>query len=257
MTEKRQPWIKFYPTDWRAEPRLRLVSRAARSLWLDMLGIMHEATPYGFLLVEGIAPTTAQLANLVGDPEREVKKLLAELRTAGVPSIVGEVMPEDVEVMLPPGVADGTLLSRRMVRDAAKRERDKSNGKGGGNPTLKGDNRGVNPQTEKRPKNWRGGLRPRSQRPETRLPPSPPAASVEPPPPDPGWDRHRDRAVAVFGKKFCDFNVFPSRLVLVADGDWALEAPSRLIAQRLKDESMRLHELLGGTVKFTISEQMA
>lgn len=256
MIEKRKPWIKFYPTDWRAESRLRMVSRAARSLWLDMIGLMHEATPYGFLLVEGIAPTTAQLAYLVGDPEREVKKLLAELLAAGVPSIVGEVMPEDVEAMLPLEVAKGTLLSRRMVRDAAMRERDKANGKGGGNPTLKGDKAGVNPNGGKREQKTRDGLKPRNQRPEPRLPPSPPAAPAEPPPPDPGWEGRHAAAVRVFGTTFCNFYIFPSRLVRVTDTEWALEAPSRFIAQRLSNESQRLHELLGGTVRFTQREQV-
>lgn len=257
MSSKRDPWIKFYFADWRAEPRLRLVSRAARSMWLDMLGIMHEATPYGFLLVESIAPTPSQLANLVGDSEREVKKLLAELMAAGVPSVVGEVMPDDVEDLVPPDVAKGALLSRRMVRDAAKRERDKANGKGGGNPNLKGDKAGVNPHSGERDKpQRRAGIRPRNQRPETRLPPNPPTAAIAPPSPDPSWQAYRDPAVRVFGPKFCDHNVFPSRLVQLAVGEWALEAPSKRIAQRLCDESQRMHELLGGTVKFTVAEEV-
>lgn len=138
MTEKRKPWMKWYPADWRAEPKLRLCSRAARSLWMDLLGLMHEAEPYGYLLVQGISPTENQIAILLGDSEKDVKKLMAELRKIGVYSITEE----------------GVIYSRRMVRDQQKAERDRNNGGRGGNPRLKGqdnqrhnqeDNRRVNP----------------------------------------------------------------------------------------------------------------
>ncbi|HDA7904193.1 TPA: hypothetical protein O5V80_002738, partial [Staphylococcus aureus] len=60
------PWMKFYPSDWRADPMLRLCSMAARGLWVEMLCIMHEATPYGTLLVNGRRLDKKQLAALVG-----------------------------------------------------------------------------------------------------------------------------------------------------------------------------------------------
>ena len=40
-----QPWIKFYPRDWRGDQALRVVSLAARGLWIEMLSIMHEGQP--------------------------------------------------------------------------------------------------------------------------------------------------------------------------------------------------------------------
>ena len=140
MTQKREPWIKFYFADWRAEPRLKLCSRAARSFWFDLLGIMHEARPYGFLMVEGIAPSVKQLANLTGDPEKLVRQWMEELLRAGVPSIAGQAMPDDVRELVPDDVPAGTWLSRRMVRDANKRALASVYGKmGGGNPALSGD----------------------------------------------------------------------------------------------------------------------
>jgi len=48
------PWMKFYPADWRSDPMLRLCSLAARGLWAEMICLMHEAEPYGSLLVNGI-----------------------------------------------------------------------------------------------------------------------------------------------------------------------------------------------------------
>jgi hypothetical protein len=125
------PWLKFYPSDWRGDPALRMCSIAARGLWMEMLCIMHEAEPRGFLLVNSKAVTDRQLASLSGITPREAIGLAAELEAAGVFSRDDK----------------GTVYSRRMVRDQEKAERDKANGKGGGNPALKrADKRGVNPQ---------------------------------------------------------------------------------------------------------------
>lgn len=120
-----RPWMKWYPSDWRSDPRLRMCSLAARGLWAEMICLMHEAEPYGSLLVNGAPITDKQLASLVGASHREVTAALAELEAAGVFSLDGAV-----------------IYSRRMRRDKEKSERDKANGKGGGNPRLKA---GVNP----------------------------------------------------------------------------------------------------------------
>jgi len=122
----KRPWLKWYPSDWRSEPSLRMCSRAARSLWVDLIGLMHDAEPYGHLLVNGKAPTTKQLAAILGDSERELKNLLVELESAGVFS----------------KTEAGVITSRRMIRDEEKAQQDAKNGKRGGNPWVKG---GVNP----------------------------------------------------------------------------------------------------------------
>lgn len=103
---------------------------AARGLWADMLALMHEAVPYGHLLVNAVAPSHKQLALLVGATERDCRGLVGELRDAGVFSETNE----------------GVIYSRRMVRDEIKATQDRENGKGGGNPRLiERDNIGVNP----------------------------------------------------------------------------------------------------------------
>jgi len=146
MSEKRQPWLKLYTKDWRADAALRMCSFAARGLWFDMMTLMHEGTAYGFLLIEGITPTARQLAGLLGGSEREVKALLRELGEANVYSVTGETMPGDVAALIPSDMPAGVIFSRRMVRDKAKAERDRENGSGGGNPNLRRQpNRGVNP----------------------------------------------------------------------------------------------------------------
>jgi len=124
------PWMKWYPSDWRADPKLRMCSLAARGLWADMLALMHEAEPYGHLLVGDRAPSDKQIAALVGASPKEVSGAVMELEEAGVFSRTEE----------------GVIYSRRMVRDKEKAERDRENGKGGGNPKLrKKDKVGVNP----------------------------------------------------------------------------------------------------------------
>lgn len=120
------PWLKFYPSDWRADPALRMCSLAARGLWMEMLCLMHEAAPRGSLLINGRQVTEIQLATLAGASVREVASQLAQLEAAGVFS------RDD----------SGTIFSRRMRRDDEKAERDKANGRAGGNPNIK---RGVNP----------------------------------------------------------------------------------------------------------------
>lgn len=130
MSDRRQPWMKWYPADWRADPCLRMCSLAARGLWMELLGFMHEAEPYGHLVIGGRAPTVPQIAALVGVDVKTVAAALAELEAAGVCS-------RD---------ADDRLMSRRMVRDKAKAERDRENGRGGGNPKLRVEDKGgVNP----------------------------------------------------------------------------------------------------------------
>ncbi len=121
------PWMKFYPADWRSDAALRSCSIAARGLWMEMLCIAHECTPRGALAINGNPISSQTLASLAGLRLPETRKLMAELEAAGVFSMA----------------ADGTIYSRRMFRDEEKAARDRENGKGGGNPKLKA--MGVNP----------------------------------------------------------------------------------------------------------------
>jgi hypothetical protein len=95
------PWFKFYPRDWRGDQALRMVSISARGLWMECLCIMHEARPYGHLLVNGRPVGDDALARMTGASVDEVRSLMDELQQAGVLSVTGE----------------GVIFSRRMVRD--------------------------------------------------------------------------------------------------------------------------------------------
>lgn len=104
MTEHR--WSKFWWQDWQADQALRSCSIAARGLWMDMLCIAHNGTPRGHVTINGQAVAPKRLATLAGIVEKECTKLLAELEEAGVFS----------------RTEDGTIYSRRMVRDTGQSE---------------------------------------------------------------------------------------------------------------------------------------
>jgi hypothetical protein len=97
------PWMKFYPSDWRGDQGLRAVSIAARGLWIECLCVMHEAKPYGHLLLNGEPVDDGTLARMTGASVDEVSALMAELRKAGVFSVTRE----------------GVVFSRRMTKDHA------------------------------------------------------------------------------------------------------------------------------------------
>jgi hypothetical protein len=114
------PAFQFYPGDWLNDAALRMVSVGARGCWIDMLCLMHQGSPYGFLKVNGAVILPANLARMVGGTLREVSAWLAELEAAGVFS-------RDEE---------GCIYSRRMVRDHDIRTKRAEGGCKGGNPAL-------------------------------------------------------------------------------------------------------------------------
>ena len=150
LAEKRKPWMKWYPRDWRAETGLQLVSRAARSVWLDMLGLMHESTLIGYLLLNGKKPTPEQLARVLGDDIRDLSRWLDELASAGIYS-------EN---------EDGIIYSRRMVRDHEMAERGREEVKKRKGAWSKDDEKSDRSPTS--PPNRVPGSLPITQRPEAR-----------------------------------------------------------------------------------------
>lgn len=99
-----EPWMKFYPRDWRGDQALRAVSIAARGFWMECLCIMHEAKPYGHLVLNGEPVEGDTLARMTGTSVDEVSALMSELRQAGVLSVTSK----------------GVVFSRRMTKDHAR-----------------------------------------------------------------------------------------------------------------------------------------
>lgn len=122
----KRPAFQFYPSDWRTDTALQFCSLAARGLWVEMMCIAHECDPYGHLVVNGRPMTVSQIGRLVGISEKECRKLLAELFDAGVPSRTEE----------------GTIYSRRMVRDEEIRNKRAAGGAAGADHGKKGASHG-------------------------------------------------------------------------------------------------------------------
>jgi hypothetical protein len=73
---------------------------------MEMLCVMHEAQPYGHLLINGKPPSSDQMAGLAGIAPDLFLSLLVELESAGVFS----------------KNRNGTIYSRRMTKDEKKRK---------------------------------------------------------------------------------------------------------------------------------------
>jgi hypothetical protein len=116
----KRPSFQFYPSDWLRDTALRSCSIGARGLWIDLICYMHEGTPYGHLKVNDKVILPANLARMVGETLEVVEGWLSELVDAGV------FQHDD----------DGSIFSKRMVRDEELRNKRASGGVLGGNPNL-------------------------------------------------------------------------------------------------------------------------
>jgi hypothetical protein len=117
----KRPSFQFYPSDWLRDTALRSCSTGARGLWMDMICYMHEGNPYGHLKVGNKVIHFSNLARMVGESEELVEQWLNELFEAGVYDLA----------------EDGSICSRRMIKDENLRNIRAAGGKLGGNPLLK------------------------------------------------------------------------------------------------------------------------
>lgn len=121
-------WSKFYWSDWLSDAGLRRGSFAARGLWIDMLCIAAQSDPIGYLTVKKVPLSVNDIARMCGGSEPETGTLIEELERNGV-------LSRD---------RNGTIYSRRMLRDDKKARTAQKNGKLGGNPKL-GNNTTIFP----------------------------------------------------------------------------------------------------------------
>lgn len=167
MSGQSRPWMKFYPGDWRADPLLRQCEPISRYVWLEMIGLMHEAEPYGHLIFAGKPMGPAKLARLIAMDTAEVESALEDLEALGVFS-------RD---------KDQIIYSRRMVRDEEKYRRAAKFGKRGANAKARKEKENPPPlkgSLEDSPEgSQEGSLKPRVQRPDTP-PLDPPSSRARP-----------------------------------------------------------------------------
>jgi len=140
------PALQFYVGDWRKDSGVQSCSLAARGLWIEILCIMHESTPRGFLELNGQPISDPQLARLTGASIDELTLLINELGTAGVFS-------KD---------SRGVIYSRRMDRDEHIRKIRSEAGKKGAVFGIKGGRPKRGGEGSKTPKRQKGQNNPPS-----------------------------------------------------------------------------------------------
>jgi hypothetical protein len=99
------PAILLFYGDW-LKDAISGCSLAAQGLWLRMMFLGHNSERYGYLCQNGAAIPSESIARRCGCTPEQYVILLAELDAACVPSRTPE----------------GIIFSRRLVRDAQKRE---------------------------------------------------------------------------------------------------------------------------------------
>lgn len=117
----KRPSFQWYPGDFRRDTAVQACCFGARSLWREMMDLMHDGEPYGHLAGQsGAAIGHQELARLIGESPATVKKLLAQLEQHGVFC----------------RTEAGVIYSRRMVRD----EHNRSVRAAGGALSLRNEN---------------------------------------------------------------------------------------------------------------------
>jgi hypothetical protein len=101
------PSIQLYPSDWLRD-EIAGCSIAAQGLWLRIMFVMHDATPYGYAVDRhGIPLTNSVLARRCGVSQKQLTILLREL-------VGASVIKYD---------SSQRIYSQRMVNDAKLREK--------------------------------------------------------------------------------------------------------------------------------------
>jgi hypothetical protein len=117
---KKRPAYQWYPGDFKRDTALQACSFEARSLWREMLDLMHDGEPYGHLTAGGVPINDAALARMIGIKPGKCVAWLFELESRGVFSRTPK----------------GVIYSRRMVKDEHIRIVRAQAGRLGGNPSL-------------------------------------------------------------------------------------------------------------------------
>ena len=115
----KMPAFQFYPGDWLRDLGVRALSRHDRSVWFDLLCMMHDSERRGLLLLNGHAMTDQAIGNALALTPARWRRVKTQLLDTGVASVDEET---------------GALISRRMVRDEELRQLRAENGESGGRP---------------------------------------------------------------------------------------------------------------------------
>jgi hypothetical protein len=115
-----RPSFQFYPADWRNNAKLRRCSWAARGVWIELIGLLHDSDNYGILHWN-----LKQIAQALGAPIKLLKELVDNGVLYGVETGVSAAFiytprsgrKDGAPVELIPAMAGPVWFSPRMVRD--------------------------------------------------------------------------------------------------------------------------------------------
>jgi len=77
----RDDWYKWYPSAWRNDPKIRLLSAEARGVWRELLDLMHESRDYK------VMGEYSQVAIMCAVQEEELRRAVAEIVRADVADV--------------------------------------------------------------------------------------------------------------------------------------------------------------------------
>lgn len=133
----KNPWVKWWWSDWFSDTGVRSVSLAARGLWADMLGIMSRSPRFGYL--EKIEEINGELvtkqidsktiAKISEESEKTVDELIRELGRHGVYS----------------KTESGIIFCRRMAREHDIAKKREAAGRIGGQSRWQNSSKRIDP----------------------------------------------------------------------------------------------------------------
>lgn len=115
MTRDKKPYYRWYPGDLRRDLAVQSCEWDIRAVWREMLDLMHDGEPRGYLTAGGVPIATGKELSIAiggGIPAALCQRAIVTLKAKKVCGVTDE----------------GVMFSRRMVRDEAV---DKVRGEGG------------------------------------------------------------------------------------------------------------------------------
>jgi len=97
------PYLKFYPGDWRKDPGVQSLDYFERGVWFELLLFMHESEERGVLIARGHALSDLSISRLLGLQESETQDILDKLVKNNIAARCDDT---------------GALLCRRMCRES-------------------------------------------------------------------------------------------------------------------------------------------
>ena len=116
----KRPSFQFYPADWLNDIKLQSCSLEAQGLLVNLMCFMHQAKPYGHLIINDSIPLDKDVARLLRLHHKTYHTRLKELLLYGV-------LCRD---------KNGSIFCKRMIKDEQLRRVRSDAGKLGGNPLL-------------------------------------------------------------------------------------------------------------------------